>query len=130
MEELKPKNAIKYMEKMGISTLTKEDESLVLALGGLQVGISPLEMAAGYATIANDGEYIEPVFYSRIDNKSGKNILEPKQETRRVFSKEVAYILKSILTQPVVGSNGTATYCKISGVDVAAKTGTTDEKLR
>ena len=127
MEELKPKNAIKYMEKMGISTLTKEDESLVLALGGLQVGISPLEMAAGYATIANDGEYIEPVFYSRIDNKSGENILEPKQETRRVFSKEVAYILKSILTQPVVGSNGTATYCKISGVDVAAKTGTTDE---
>ncbi len=127
MEELKSKNAIKYMEKMGISTLTKEDESLVLALGGLQVGISPLEMAAGYATIANDGEYIEPVFYSRIDNKSGENILEPKQETRRVFSKEVAYILKSILTQPVVGSNGTATYCKISGVDVAAKTGTTDE---
>ena len=127
MEELKPKNAIKYMEKMGISTLTKEDESLVLALGGLQVGISPLEMAAGYATIANDGEYIEPVFYSRIDNKSGKNILEPKQKTRRVFSKEVAYILKSILTQPVVGNNGTATYCKISGVDVAAKTGTTDE---
>ena len=127
MEELKPKNAIKYMEKMGISTLTKEDESLVLALGGLQVGISPLEMAAGYATIANDGEYIEPVFYSRIDNKSGENILEPKQETRKVFSKEVAYILKSILTQPVVGSNGTATYCKISGVDVAAKTGTTDE---
>ena len=127
MEELNPKTAIKYMEKMGISTLTKEDESLVLSLGGLQKGISPLEMAAGYATIANDGKYIEPVFYSRIDNKSGKNILEPKQETKNVFSKEVAYILKSILTQPVVGTHGTATYCKISGVDVAAKTGTTDE---
>ena len=127
MDELKPKNAIKYMEKMGISTLTKEDESLVLALGGLQQGISPLEMAGGYATIANDGEYIEPTFYKSIDNKSGKEILTPKQEKKKVFSKEVAYILKSILTQPVVGNNGTATYCKISGVDVAAKTGTTDE---
>ena len=127
MDELKPKNAIKYMEKMGISTLTKEDESLVLALGGLQQGISPLEMAGGYATIANDGEYIEPTFYKSIDNKLGKEILTPKQEKKRVFSKEVAYILKSILTQPVVGNNGTATYCKISGVDVAAKTGTTDE---
>ena len=31
------------------------------------------------------------------------------------------------MTQPVEGSKGTATYCKISGVDVAAKTGTTDE---
>ena len=127
MDELKPKNAIKYMEKMGITTLTKEDESLVLSLGGLQRGISPLQMAGGYATIANDGEYIEPTFYKSIDNKSGKEILKPRQEKRKVFSKEVAYILKSILTQPVVGNNGTATYCKISGVDVAAKTGTTDE---
>ena len=31
-----------------------------------------------------------------------------------------------MLTQPVEGSNGTATYCKINGIDVAAKTGTTD----
>lgn len=127
MEELKPKNSIKYMEKMGITTLTKEDESLVLSLGGLQQGISPLEMAGGYATIANDGEYIEPTFYKSIDNISGKEILKPKQQKKKVFSKEVAYILKSILTQPVNGANGTATYCKISGVDVAAKTGTTDE---
>ena len=84
-------------------------------------------MAGAYATIANDGVYIEPVFYSKIQDKEGKIIYEPKQETHRVFSKDVAYILKSLLTQPVVGSNGTATYCKISGVDVAAKTGTTDE---
>lgn len=127
MDELKPKNSIKYLEKMGISTLTEEDKSLVLALGGLQKGISPLEMAAAYATIANDGEYIEPTFYSSIDNKSGKKILKTTQKKRKVVSKEVAYIVKEILTQPVVGNNGTATYCKISGVDVAAKTGTTDE---
>ena len=127
MEELKPKNSIKYMEKMGITTLTEEDDNLALALGGLQRGISPLEMAGGYATIANDGEYIEPTFYTTIDNKEGKEIIKSEQKTKGVFSKEVAYILKSILTQPVIGSNGTATYCKISGVDVAAKTGTTDE---
>lgn len=127
MEEIKPKNSIKYLKKMGITTLTEEDESLVLALGGLQKGISPLEMAAAYATIANDGVYIEPTFYSTIENKSGKIIVKTTQKTRRVVSKEVAYIVKEILTQPVNGTNGTATYCKISGVDVAAKTGTTDE---
>ena len=126
MEEIKPKTAMQYLKNMGISTLTEEDNSLVLALGGLQVGISPLQMAGAYATIANDGEYIEPVFYSKICNNSGSTIVEPKQEKRRVFSKEVAYILKEILTQPVCGSNGTATYCKIQGIDVAAKTGTTD----
>ena len=127
MEELTPKTAIKYLEKMGITTLTKNDEGLPLALGGLDKGISPLQMAGAYSTIANDGIYIEPTFYTKIDRKNGSKILESKQEKRRVFSKEVAYILKSLLTEPVLGKNGTATYCKISGVDVAAKTGTTDE---
>lgn len=122
MEELKPQNSIKYLKKMGITTLTKEDETLVLSLGGLQKGISPLEMAAAYAMIANDGKYIEPTFYSSIDNKAGKTIVKTIQKTKKVVSKEVAYIVKNILTQPVVGNNGTATYCKISGVDVAAKT--------
>lgn len=53
--------------------------------------------------------------------------MKPSQKKKRVVSKEVAYIVKEILTQPVIGSHGTATYCKIAGVDVAAKTGTTDE---
>ena len=127
MEKLKPKTSIKYLEKMGITTLTKKDESLPLSLGGLEKGISPLQMAGAYSTIANDGEYIEPTFYSKIERKNGDILVKPSQDKRRVFSKEVSYILKELLTQPVLGENGTATYCKISGVDVAAKTGTTDE---
>ena len=127
MEELTPKTSIKYLEEMGITSLTKNDEGLPLALGGLDKGISPLQMAGAYSTIANEGIYIEPTFYTQIDRRNGSKALESKQKSKRVFSKEVAYILKSLLTQPVVGENGTATYCKISGVDVAAKTGTTDE---
>lgn len=127
MEKIKPKNSMKYMKKMGVTTLTKKDEGLPLALGGLDKGISPLQMAGAYATIANDGKYIEPVFYSSISRKDGSKLFNVKQKKRRVFSKDVAYIVKQLLTQPVNGSSGTATYCKINGVDVAAKTGTTDE---
>lgn len=127
MEQLTPKNSIQYLKKMGITSLTKEDETLVLALGGLQKGISPLEMAGAYSMIANDGEYIEPTFYSVIEDEAGKTIMKTKQKKKRVVSKEVAYIVKNMLTQPVIGTNGTATYCKITGVDVAAKTGTTDK---
>ena len=127
MQKVGPKTSIEYLEKMGITTLSKKDENLALALGGLDKGISPLQMAGAYATIANDGVYIEPTFYTKTVNKNGKTILESKQKQKRVFSKEVAYILKELLTQPVKGSYGTATYCSISGIDVAAKTGTTDE---
>ena len=127
MEQIGVKTSISYLKDMGITSLTEKDESLSLALGGLDKGITPLEMAAAYATIANDGEYIEPTFYTEITNQAGKTVVKAKPESHRVFSKQVAYILKEILTQPVTGSNGTATYCAISGMDVAAKTGTTDE---
>ena len=127
MEEITPSRAISYLENMGITSLTEEDNSLTLALGGLENGISPLEMAAAYATIANDGEYTEPVFYVNAVNDEGSIVLRPEQETREVFSPQVAYVIKELLTQPVEGSHGTATYCSIPGIEVAAKTGTTDE---
>ena len=127
MEQITPTRAISYLENMGITSLTEEDKSLGLALGGLQVGITPLEMAAAYSTIANDGQYIEPIFYTSITNSNGKVVLETEQDMRNVFSLQVAYIVKELLTQPVEGNYGTATYCKIPGIEVAAKTGTTDE---
>ena len=127
MEDVTPKTSIKYLKKMGITSLTKNDEKLGLALGGLEKGITPLEMAAAYATIANDGEYIEPTFYTKVDGADGKTIIKTKQKTTKVFSKEVAYVLKELLKQPVEGSDGTARSCKIDGLDVAAKTGTTND---
>lgn len=127
LQDITPKKSIKYLKKMGITTLTDKDERLPLALGGLEQGISPLEMASAYAMIANDGLYIEPTFYTNITNKSGKTIIKNKPKTKKVVSKQTAYILQEILKEPVEGNHGTAKYCKVSGIDTAAKTGTTNE---
>lgn len=127
LQDITPKKSIKYLKKMGITTLTDKDEGLPLALGGLEQGISPLEMASAYAMIANDGVYIEPTFYTNITNKSGKTIIKNKPKTKKVVSKQTAYILQEILKEPVEGNHGTARYCKVSGIDTAAKTGTTNE---
>ena len=128
MEQITPRVSIEFMEKLGITTLTKKDDNLNLALGGLEKGISPLEMASAYATIANDGIYIEPTFYTKIENQAEKTVMKSKSKKKRVFSESVAYIVKSLLTEPVTGSSGTAKYCKIDGIDVAAKTGTTNDE--
>ncbi len=119
--------SIKFCEKVGITGL--KDEGLSLALGGLDDGASSLQMAMAYAAIANDGVYIEPTFYTKVEDSSGNVILEAKQDSEQVMSKENAFIEKSILTAPVTGANGTATYCKIAGMDVAAKTGTTNDNF-
>ena len=128
MRELTPKKSIEYLEKMGVTSLDeKEDDILSLAIGGMTDGISPLEMASAYGTIANDGVYITPTFYTKVVDNSGNTVLTPKQETKRAISEQNAYIVKKIVQEPVVGASGTAKYCAISGMDVAAKTGTTDK---
>ena len=133
MKELTPSKSIDYLRKMGITTLYKNgestlynDESLPLSIGGLSRGISPLEMAVAYGCIANGGETITPTFYTKIEDSSGNVVMTPNQTRTRAFSAQNAYITSSILQEPVK-SGGTATYCAISGIDVAAKTGTTDE---
>ncbi len=128
MEQITPKKSIEFMRKLGISTLTEKDDNLNLALGGLDKGISPLEMATAYCTIANDGIYIEPTFYTKIENQAGVRVIKTKQKKKRVYSKDTACSVKSLLTEPVTGSKGTAKYCKIDGIDVAAKTGTTNDE--
>ncbi len=132
MKELTPSKSISYLRNYGITSLktaeddpVHNDESLPLAIGGLSEGISPLEMAGAYSAIANNGEYIKPTFYTKVVDSEGNTVLTPNQERKRVISEQNAYIVKSILQEPV--KKGTATYCAISGMDVAAKTGTTDD---
>ena len=120
-----PENSVEFLNEIGMTQMDDSDAVLSLALGGAYHGSSPLQMAAGYAMIANGGEYIEPTFYTKVEDSNGKVILETTQEKKRVMSEGNAYILSSILTAPVTGANGTARSCAISGMDVAAKTGTT-----
>ena len=134
LSELGPRNSIDFLRKLGITSLVTaednpehNDENLALVLGGLTNGITPLQMAGAYGAIANDGTYITPTFYTRVEDASGNTVLEPKQEKTRVMSEENAYIAKSILTGPVSGAGGTAPYCKISGQETAGKTGTTTD---
>lgn len=117
--------SIEYCKKMGITNL--KDEGVSLALGGLNEGTSPTNMAMAYATVANDGVYLSPTYYTKVTDENDEVVLEPKQEKTEVMSKESAYVVKSILTQPVL--SGTATYCKIQGIDTCAKTGTTNDSL-
>ena len=94
--------AVDFLNEIGMPQFTHEQDSmLTLALGGSTHGASPLQMAAGYAMIANGGEYIEPTFYTKVEDSNGNVILESEQETKRVMSEGNAYVLTDILTAPV-----------------------------
>ena len=118
-------NSLKFLKSLGFSHLDDEkDNNIGIALGGLTNGATPLEMAAAYGAIANDGVYIEPTFYTKVVDGNGNTVFEPKQESRTVMSASAAYVVKEVLTQPV--KSGTSTTLAMSGMSVAAKTGTTN----
>ena len=127
MMQLTPKKSIEYLKKMGITTLDDEkDANPALSIGGLSQGISPLEMAGAYASIANDGVYTTPIFFTKVVDSSGNTVLTANQEKTRVISEQNAYLTRSIVSEPTK-SGGTATYCAIPGMETCAKTGSTDD---
>ncbi len=122
---LTPAESIKFLKSAGITSIDDvNDNVLPLALGGLTYGVTPLQMAGAYAAIANDGEYITPTFYTKVVDSQGNIVLEADQSKTQIMSKEAAYVVKEILTQPV--KTGTSTTCTVDGMSVAAKTGTTN----
>ena len=120
-----PSNGAEFLRNMNFDMIRNEEIGPTLALGATSV--TPLQMAAGYAMIANDGEYIEPTFYTKVEDSDGNVVFEAKQDRKRMMSKQNAYVMKEILTEPVTGDGGTATTCWISGMEVGAKTGSTDD---
>lgn len=118
--------SLEFLKNMGLTHLCDDDlNSASLALGGLTNGVTTFEMAGAYAAIANDGQYIEPTFYTKVEDADGNVVLEAHQERRTVMSADNAYILKTILRGPV-SSGGTYPAAKFSSMDICGKTGTTD----
>lgn len=130
-QQVGSKYAIRQLKKFGVSTLTNsgtvsDSNAAALALGGMVRGISPLEMASAYGTFPNRGIRIKPVTYTKVEDKTGQEILYPEIHKTRVLSHSIAFIMQDILRTTV--ENGIAKPAKIPGVDTAGKTGTTSDK--
>lgn len=113
-----------YLVNLGIDAARVNADGPGLALG--TSGITPVEMAAAYGTIANGGEYITPHAFSRVVDSNGKVILrsEDFKERRQVFKRSTAYMMLDMM-QDVV-SRGTGTEARIENMTVAGKTGTNE----
>lgn len=124
-DELTPMVGMEYLQKLNFSKLDSEDYRLPAALGGFTNGVSPLEMAAGYGTLENDGYYRTPTCIVQITTAQGESILETNQEEIQVYKENAARMMtdmmKGVLTE------GTAKGLALTDMDCAGKTGTTND---
>lgn len=89
---------------------------------GQEVGVTPLQMAAAFGALANDGVRVSPHLIREIRNASGVTSYRPTPEQHRVVSKETATALRGMLEG--VTLNGTAKRAQLDGYTAAGKTGT------
>lgn len=114
-----------YALKFGFTTLCEEDKTLGLPLGGLTNGVTNLELTAAYAAVANEGEYIEPSFYTAVYDHDGNLILDNiSQERETVVSEETAWLLTDAMRDVMTAGTGVDAYFG-SSMDQAGKSGTT-----
>ncbi len=93
---------------------------------GYRVSVTALQMAMVYATVANDGVWVQPHFVAEIvDGAGGRVAFEPEQ--RQVLSASTAAQLRAMLEAVV--ELGTGTQAAVSGYRVGGKTGTTEKYL-
>jgi penicillin-binding protein 1A len=93
-------------------------------IGGLRIGVTPLEMAAAYSTLASGGVKHEATAVQRVEFPDGEVDTPGEGKTQRIFSDGVAYTATDILETVISGGTGTAANI---GCPAAGKTGTTDD---
>ncbi|MGH2992387.1 MAG: transglycosylase domain-containing protein [Solirubrobacterales bacterium] len=120
--DLGPDNVRDTAYDMGIET--KLDAVPAEGIGGLRIGVTPLEMANGYATLADGGIRNTPTAITRVEFPNGDADEPGRGERERVFSDGVAYEVTDVLEGVISGGTGTAANI---GCPQAGKTGSTDD---
>jgi penicillin-binding protein 1A len=117
-----PEEVAETAKSMGI--VSPLDGIPAEGIGGLRIGVSPLEMSSAYATLAAGGIRRDPVAIRSVVFPDGRVEKPEKPEPRRVVPEAVAYEVTRLLHDNITEGTGTAAYTGCEGQ--AGKTGTTD----
>lgn len=122
---LTPKKALSSVRKMEFARLVPDDDYPASALGGLTYGATTVEMANGYSTLVNQGEYHRATCLVSLKDQDGVELYR-EPGTEQVYSAQAA--AKMIEIMKGVIRSGTASSMKWDlDVEAAGKTGTTNE---
>ncbi len=89
---------------------------------GQEIGVTPVQMAAAYTAIANDGVRVTPHLVKEVRDAAGNVVERARHETHRVVSAETALTLRGMLETVTI--KGTAKQARLEGYTAAGKTGT------
>ena len=124
LDKIGVKKGVDSVENFGIK-VHKNDQNLALALGGLENGVTPLQMARAYTAFANEGKLASTHFITKIVDSTGTVIVNnTNTSTKQIISKNTAKEMTSMMLG--VYNEGTGKAAKPAGYQIAGKTGSTE----
>ena len=128
----------KILERFHIKTLEPgayinggfyTDKSPSTALGGITHGITPLDMTAAFGAIANNGFYNKPIFYTKVLDHDGNEIINNEPQPEEILKKGTAYFLTDMMRGVITAPAGTGRRAAFRNINIpiAGKTGTTSD---
>ncbi len=122
---LTPERGLSYVNQMEFAGIVPDDYYPASALGGLTYGVTTVEMANGYSTLANHGNFHEATCLVSLKDRNGNELYEeaiPKEIYYSDSAAEMVEILKGVLQKGTAARVGWEL-----PVEAAGKTGTTNE---
>lgn len=123
--ELTPEVGLQYLKDMHFTEIRSADYVEATALGGFTRGTSALEMAAGYATLENDGRYRTPTCIKKIVDSAENIVYASEQEETKIYGETAARMMTDVLQTAMI--NGTGKNALLQDIPCAGKTGTTND---
>jgi penicillin-binding protein 1A len=128
ISDLGIKKSLQYLKDMNFARIVKDDEVPVSAIGGMTYGVTPLELASAYSTLARNGEFLQPTSIIGIKRTSGEEIYNFVQEPKRIYDAGASYLMTGILVKTSENNFGKSKLSgRIPNYITATKTGTTND---
>ncbi len=121
------KTALKYLSKMKFSSLCYADTNMLSpALGGFTYGVKVVDMARGYATLANGGTYVDNTCLLKLQKEDGSVVYKSTDKETKIYSEDTAFMLTDMMQGTFREEFGTAHALENTDQFFAGKTGTTN----
>ncbi|WP_100398065.1 transglycosylase domain-containing protein [Bacillus sp. FJAT-44742] len=116
--------AFSYLEPFSFSKVTEDDYSYPSVLGGLNQGVTPLELTRAYTTFSNNGIYTPPRGIHKVTDYDGNVLLEWPHKETKLWSTETNEKMRALLQNVI--KEGTGRNASYESHLAGGKTGTTN----
>lgn len=124
---------LNLVNDLGVTTVTNElrnfgfkdvEDNLSITLGSM--GVSVIDFSEAYSIFSNSGTKVKPYIIEQVVNKAGQSVSFESQ-SKEIMKPEQIYLMTSILGDVV--ARGTGKAAQVAGIEVAGKTGTTNDNI-